>query len=836
MRKWLAVALVLAFATTARAQKPVPAGEPPTQGVYNPTVGVAGDADASSIERNPASLGFLRSWSGVYLHSELDPNGTVGGRGDGFFFASPLPYLHNLMLGIGVQSIRPPDIFPFGDEVKLSIAMAWHALPNLSFGWSYAHLWSYKAPVSAGIDTLDLAGAARLPASVLGQLALALVVHDVPGPTVAALPLQRVYEPELAWRPFGTDRMEIAASLRIGERRGDVDPRFRLWFALHRGILLKADVEWKRDVNLDGVLENDIRAAVGIEANLPWFGASVFGLFGSDQGHVQGHGFTVAGRISGERYAPFWRGPLHLAKIDLGPNLAGRKLIELLMRLRNVERDPSIAGVVVVLGDVDGSWATAEELRAALLRLRHARKHVFVYQAESTTRGYYIASAAERIYQDPAGGIRLQGLSSTTLYFKAAEDKLGLRADFVKIGEYKSAPEQFMRESASDPARAQRDALLDDVYANLTRGIALGRRVSEARARKWIDSGPYTAGDALAAGLVDELKPGDEVEGALAERLGRPLVLHGLDSAPQRGQQWIRPQVAVVVIDGDIVEGKSATLPFIDIKLTGMQTIIPVLTRLRDDPRVRAVVLRVDSPGGSSLASELIAREVERTRAVKPMVCSFGDVAASGGYFVAAPCERIFAAPSTLTGSIGLFTGKVDVTGLATKLGISAERYERGAHASLDSLWRPYTDEERALILDKLRYYYGRFVETVAKGRGLSLAQVDALGRGHIWSGRAAQARGLVDEFGSLADAVAEAERRADIRPWELTDVTIEPPTPSLLGQLLGLLGFEAREEAHTPPPPLAAELLSLVRALPFSVLAAPSTPQARLDQFVDIR
>jgi protease IV len=828
-------ALAVALAPDAHAAPPVPAGEPATAGVYNPTLGVAGDGDASAIERNPASLGWLRSWSGVYLHSELDGSGTVGGRGDGFFFATPLPYLHNIMLGLGVQSIRPPASFPFGDEAKLSIAMALHLLPNVSLGWSYAHLWSSRAPVSAGIDTLDLAFATRLPLGALGQAALALVVHDVPGSLVGGVPLQRVYEPELAWRPFSSDRVEIAGGLRIGERRGDVDPRFRLWVAVHRGILLKADVEWKRDVDLDGVAENDIRAAVGVELNLPWMGASVFGLFGSDQGKVNGHGFTVSAHLSGERYASPWAGPLHLAKIELGPGLAGRKLIELLVRMRRLEHDPSTAGVVIVLGDVDGGWATAEELRAAMLRLRHAHKHVFLYQAESTTRGYYIASAAERIYQDPAGGMRLQGLSSTSMYFKGTGDKLGVRADFVKIGEFKSAPEQFTRENATEPARAQRDALLDDVYTNLTRGIAASRRVSEARARQWIDRGPYTAADALTAGLVDELRPGDEVEGAIAERLGRHLALRTLDTAPERGQTWIRPRVAIVVIDGDIVDGKSATIPFIDIKLSGMQTLVPAIERLREDTRVRAVVIRVDSPGGSSLGSDLIARSIERLKGVKPVVCSFGDTAASGGYFVAAPCERIFAAPSTLTGSIGIFTGKFDVSGLAAKLGVSTERYERGLHASIDSLWRPYTDEERALIMDKLRYFYGRFVDTVARGRGLSPSQVDAIGRGHIWSGRSAQARGLVDEFGSVADALAEAEKRAGLNPRELIDVTLDPPAPSLLGQLLSLLGIELREK-EAPPLPLPREALELLRALPASLVLAPSTPQARLDAEIQIR
>jgi protease-4 len=825
----LVLAHTLGHASLVRAQ--IPAGEQPTVGVYNPTVGVAGDADASDVEKNPAQLGFLRSWSGVYLHSELDPNGLVGGRGDGFFFASPLPYLHALALGIGVQSIRPPTIFPYGDEAKLTLAFSWKLLPSLALGLSYAHLWSSKPPVAAGIDTLDLAISMRFGA----QVALAMVVHDVPGSSVNGVPLQRVYEPELAWRPWSRDLVEIAGGVRVGERRGDVDPHFRLWLAAHAGLILKCDLEWRRSIALDGNNQNDIRVALGLEANLEHLGASAYGLFGTDEGVVKGHGFTLAARVSGERYASVWTGPLRLMKIELGPGTAGRKLIDLLVRMRRMERDRDVAGVVIVLGDLDGGWATAEELRAALLRLRRAKKHVFVYQAEATTRGYYVASAAERIYQDPAGGVRLVGLSSTSMFFRGTGDLIGVQADFVKIGEYKSAPEAYTRKDATPPARAQREALVDDTYRNIVSALASSRHVSEARAREWIDRGPYTADEALRAGLVDDLRNGDEVESAIAERLGRALQLREPPTSPDRGRTWQRPQIAVLMVDGDLVEGKSMTIPFVDIKLVGLQTLVPTIARLREDQRVKAIVVRVDSPGGSALASDLIARELERTKAIKPVVCSLGDTAASGGYFIAAPCDRIFAAPSSVTGSIGIFTGKFDVSGLAGKLGVTTEHYERGAHASIESMWRPYTPEERGLILDKLRYYYGRFVAQVARGRGLTPDQVDALGRGHVWSGRAAQARGLVDEFGSVTDAIAEAQHRAGLDESAPIEVPMEPPQPSLLGQLAQLFGISVSEKAP-PMTPLPDALVRLLRALPASLVFAPSTPQARLDVDLDIQ
>lgn len=835
-----AVALLVSSLPAAAQTKPIPAGEPPTPGVYNPTLGVAGLGDASSVEKNPAQLGLLRAWSGVYLHSELDPHGVVGGRGDGFFFATPLPLLSSIALGAGVQLLRPPTIFPYTNEQKLSLALGVRLTRGVALGLGYAHLWADRGPVAAGIDTLDLA-LSLLPTR---WLSAGLVLHDLPSPAVDGFPLQRVWEPELAFRPWQTDRLELGIGARFGERRGDVDPRFRLWVTPAPGIIIKADVEWRRDVDLDGLAENDVRAGVGIAIDLAHFGLEGFGLFGTDSGLTRGHGFTLAARVSGDRYPAIWRGPRHLVRIDLA-HLDERELARMLSYLRSLERAREVVGVVCVIGDIQGRWATAEELRAALLSLRAAGKHVFAYLGEATTRGYYVASGAERIYQDPSGGIRLTGLTSTLLFFRGLGDLLGVQADFVKIGEYKSAPEQYTRTGSTPPARAQREALVSDVYGHLVTGIAAGRHVSEARARAWVDAGPYTAAEAQRAGIVDELRYGDRVEDAVADRLGARLALRDPPRAREHELDWQRPAVAVLFIDGDIIDGKSAYVPLLDMRFAGMQTLLPAIEKARSDARVKAVVVRIDSPGGSALASDVLARELEKTAAVKPVICSLGDVAASGGYFIASACQKIYAAPSTLTGSIGIFTGKFDVTGLAHKLGVSFEAYDRGAHAGLDSMWRPYTDEERGLILQKLRYYYGRFVDQVARGRHLSPARVDALGRGHVWSGDAALQRGLVDAFGGLMDAVAEAKRRAGLPADARVTLEATPEEPTLLGQLLALFGVGNAHasrggtratldgtQAHPAAPDgaLLRLLAPALRGIPGSLLLEPSVPQARLD------
>ena len=824
----LSVALLLSLVARAASAQVVPAE--PTQGLYNPTQSVAGDADASSVERNPAGLGFLKSWSGVYLHTQLADDGRAGPGGDGFFFASPIPYLSAFSAGIGVQSIRPPSTWDYGDLAKLSLSLAWHPLPMLAIGFTYAHLWSDKPPLRSGLDTMDLAISIR----PLNWLAAGLVVHDIPQPTPdQGPPVQRVWEPEIALR-FWSGKLEIAAGARFGERRGDVDPRFRLWLHPVDGVWLKTDVTWVPDVYLDGNHENDVRVAIGLELNLERVGVAGYGLFGTDSSKANWHGWSLAARFSGERYPTFWKGPAYLEKVELAPGMNQRQLAALLLRMRKLERDRRAAGIIMVVGDLDGAWATAEEIRAAMLRLRHARKHVYVYLTESNTRTYFVASAGERIYQDPAGGVRLVGLHSTAFYFKGTGDLLGVKADFVKVAEYKSAPEQYTNSGSSGPAREQREQMAEDVYQNLVEGIASARHLPAADVKRFIDNGPYTPVEAKKLGLVDELRGGDEIEGAIAERLGRPIALGEAPTAPERPRTWQRPKIAILMVDGDIVDGKSQNIPILNLRMVGMQTLLPAIARARDDANVKAIVLRVDSPGGSALASDLLARELERTRQVKPVVCSFGDVAASGGYFIAAPCGRIFAAPSTLTGSIGIFTGKFDLSGLAHKLGVNIETTERGLHASMESLFRPYSDEERALIADKLRYYYNRFVAQVARGRHLSAAEVDAIGRGHIWSGTAAEARGLVDEFGSLADAVVEAKKQGGLDEDDATDVELLPEEPSLLGQLAALLGINLH--ARVAEAQVVPGLADALGSLPGSLLLAPSTPQARLDANLTIR
>ncbi len=310
---------------------------------------------------------------------------------------------------------------------------------------------------------------------------------------------------------------------------------------------------------------------------------------------------------------------------------------------------------------------------------------------------------------------------------------------------------------------------------------------------------------------------------------GRDLSVRDAPHSPLRPEIWSGPQIAVISLEGDLVGGASRSVPILGLRATGFGELLDAFEAALRDPRVRAIVVRIDSPGGSSLAADLLAREIMRAREHKPVVCSLGDLAASGGYYVAAACDEIFAAPSSLTGSIGIYTGKLDLSGLATRLGVSITMLERGAHASIDSMFRAYADDERATLMRLLRYHYQRFVATVARGRHLAEARVDALGQGRIYSGARARSVGLIDNNGGLAEAIEAAARRAAI-PLT-TAITLSPKAPTVLGQLGRLLGLElpGHGTALRGSEGLAG-LEDLAAMMPASLCLEPSTPQARLE------
>jgi protease-4 len=826
------LALILLAAATAHAQT---FAEDPTGGVALPIEPLAGDVDATTTTVNPAGLPFLGDWHVAAVYTGLGDERIEGtGTGWGLWAGTPIaiPFLPRFGFGVALEGIDPPRelVAPDpGRPLRISFAGAYAPSKTLAFGIGLHHFVDSSGGLISGLTTFDVGLAARLGA----HFALGLVVRDLFAPSVGDVPLERHWDGELIARPLATDALEIAAGLVFGDRRDTLEPRLRLSVRLTRGLWLRAAAELRTRLELvdpaagagDTTSHTELRATAGLEVSFGGLGAGGYAIVSAGDSGTRLAGASVVARWSDERYPSMLPRPAHVERVKISGGVGDHELTALVGNLHRIERDDSVHGIFLQLDGVSAGWATLQELRSSVARLRARQKRVFAYIIAGGTRDYYLAAACDKIYLDASGGLRLVGLSQSAMYFKDVFDKIGVLAQFEKIAEYKSAPEQFTMEGPSPPAAEMRESLLDDVWNRLVADLAHDRGLGEDQVRRMFDDGPYTAGDAGAARLVDAVVEPEDLDRLVADAMGGAITL-GERPKAERSDSWALPQVAVVYLDGDIVDGKSVEVPILGQRLSGGETISAALAWARENPRVAAIVLRVDSPGGSALASDQIAREVANTRGKKPIVVSIGNVAASGGYFAAAPGDVIFAEPSAITGSIGIFTGKFDVSALLNRLGVTWETSRRGAHADMESFLRPYTDEERARIREKLRYYYDRFVGTVARGRGMTEEQVDGIGRGHVWTGQQALARHLVDRHGSLLDAILEAKRRAGLgvdEPAELVPLPAEPTT--ILGQLLKLAG--ASDGALVLPGRLA-------RLLPASILLEPDALQARLPFVLD--
>lgn len=835
--------LVLALALAALAPRRALAQQEdrrylaaPTDGVALPATPLAGEHDARALVSNPGGLALVRGSELLFALQLEDPElANAPGTGGGLFWAAPAGggLLPRLGLGLGLEVLRPSREAlksDLGTPVRASLGAALSLSRSLAIGVAWRHFFDDER--LDGLDTFDLGASGRWG----DHLALGLTLRDALAPRALGEIVHRRYQAELAVRPLGSDALELGTSVRLEEESGDVDVLGRATLRVARGVYAHLGVESRRleiestaGAQVTDERGRDVRASLGFELSLGRFGVTTWASALRDErgsSHPLGAGLLVR---SSQVEVPSVLGPEpHIERIELSGELSGAALVELVLRLRAIGRDRSAVAVALVVGDLSAGWAALREVRDELAALRASGRKVYAYLVNASTRDYYLASVADKVYFDPAGALELTGVASTTLFLRGALDLVGVSAQVEKIAEYKSAPEQVTRHGPSEPARAMRAELLDGVWAELVAAISQSRRLSQARVRELIDGGPYSAGQlAASAELVDGVATPERAALAIAKDLGLDV---GVAVPPlERPTRWRRRAIAVIHVHGDIVEGKSQVVPLLGRRTAGSESILAALAAARAAPSVGAIVLRIDSPGGSALASEFIAREVFATRGHKPILCSLGNVAASGGYFVAAGCDLIFAEPTTVTGSIGIFFGKPDLSGLWAKLGVHAHTELRGRRADLGSTNRPYTEEERALLREQLRYGYGRFVGAVAEGRGLSRAQVDEVGRGQVWTGARAKELGLVDRLGSVADAVEEAKRRMGAAPSERLEVVQLPRVDQGLWSYLGRVTGAASAEREAATALVTSQLAAVLEDVFPSLWLSPGTAQARL-------
>jgi protease-4 len=425
--------------------------------------------------------------------------------------------------------------------------------------------------------------------------------------------------------------------------------------------------------------------------------------------------------------------------------------------LDDAASDDRVAALVLHIDGIDWGWAKIGEVRDALQRFRASGKPVYASMPGGGESEYFLASVATRVSMPPTAMLQLDGLTASALFLKGSLDKLDIRPNFEHAGRFKSAVESYTRSDMSPEHRLALDGLLDDQFTLLVDSLASARGMSPDSMRARLDEGPFLADQARSRGLLDTLLDHPETDSLAMRDVGHDATRLSLAKyAERKSAGHTGPHLALITATGTIFGGKSRFVPG-EGRVMGSETMIEALRDARTDHSIKAVVLRIDSPGGDVTASDDVWREVRRCRAAKPVIVSMSDVAASGGYYIACAADRIVAQPGTLTGSIGVFGGKLNLIGLYHKLGINVETVSRGRHAGMMSPFRDFSPEEAQRFRDGIEHSYQRFLSRVSEGRRLTVAMVDSVGQGRVWSGQAAHRLGLVDTLGGLREAFAVA-------------------------------------------------------------------------------
>ncbi len=440
-----------------------------------------------------------------------------------------------------------------------------------------------------------------------------------------------------------------------------------------------------------------------------------------------------------------------------------------LRALHEAAGDPRVVGLIAKVGGAL-PWAGMQELRLAVRAFAAGGKPTLAWaetfdETPGAMAGYVLATAFDEVWLQPGGDVGMLGVGVETTFVRGALDRLGIEPQMDQRYEFKNAADQIMRTEFTQAHRTSLDRLAESVFTDAVDAIAEGRGLDQGVVRALVDGGPHRAAQARDAGLVDKLGYRDEVYAAMRDRVGKEVELLFADRWRPRRRARLprrtRGHVALVQVRGTISAGRSRRTP--TGRISGSDTVGAALRAAIADESVRAVVLLVDSPGGSAVASETIWREVDLLRKAKPVIVSMGALAASGGYYIACPADVILALPATLTGSIGVFGGKVVVRALLERLGLTTGAVAHGQHALMFSARRGFDEQERQRLAAGLDAIYDDFVAKVAHGRGRTVSEIDAVARGRVWTGRDAVHAGLVDELGGLRDAVRVARDRAGL-------------------------------------------------------------------------
>jgi protease-4 len=810
----------LSFALTTTVLGAVLAEQPRREApVLAPGRSVAANDQSSAISTNPANLGFLVSselrWTWVKTgDGSPDPS-----RGHAFDLALALPA--HIGTGIRLDFARPNaaafplnGVFPTApmfprNYTFFTWALGFAPTPGLAVGLSIAHASSDNPTLD---DFTSWNAAATFRPSP--YFAVAVVGRDLNQPSAPLHVQDRNVDIAIAVRPTGYRGFQIGLEDHYYDGTGEWIPRATLGIDVPYVGRLRGDVTTS-DPTISG--RKTYTATAGLEIGVGTTTIEGGGIFGSGVAGSSGAGFYMGASLSDYRSPGIPEGSYAL-KIRIENTPGVREHVRLLRGLWRAAADPEIKAVAFMLkAEPASSLAHAEELGDAIRLLRANGKKVVCHLEDAQGRSLYVCSQADRVVINPAGVVRFAGLKTQYMYYASLLSKLGIQAQFVRIGAHKTAPEAFTRNGPTDVAKSDYLDMLyeyDDVF---TSDIGGGRRLTKQELHETFSHGPFVAKEAINARLVDGQAFDDELEKVVSETVGHNISLRDEPRARRAPTRFgARKGIALIYVEGDMVDGKSRDVPLLGNRLVGSYTIAKALKDARDDPHIAAVVMRIESPGGSSLAADVMWREAVITAKKKPLIVSMGSYAASGGYYIAAAGRTIFANPLTVTGSIGIFYGKADVSELLKKIGVSVDTYKTTPRADGESIYRPYAEDELRELELKVRQLYGVFIDRVAEGRKMSPEAVDAVGQGRVWSGREAAARHLVDHLGGIREALELARNLTDL-PGDAPITELPVPETSLLDFALKLAGASDKDAAAAGL--LPAQLADVARAMaPFTI------------------
>jgi protease-4 len=479
-------------------------------------------------------------------------------------------------------------------------------------------------------------------------------------------------------------------------------------------------------------------------------------------------------------------------------------LTNLLWQIRKAKVDKRISGLIMDVRISGLGWAKSEELRDAIADFRTSGKPAYAYMEYGMNKEYYIASACEKVYVSPPGDLYINGLAAEVMFFRGSLDKLGVYPDFYQIGKYKNAPDEMTRKDMSDAHKEVMNAIVDDLFNHFVNAVATARKKSPDEIKAIVDTAPLSSKQALDAGLIDGAMYEDQVRAEMKKRLGfkdtdKMNLTSGSDYRevdPDDVGLNNGERVAVIYASGAIGGGRSNNSPYGE-QTVGSETMIKAVNDAAADTSIKAIVIRVDSPGGSSYASDVIWHAIENAKLKKPVVISMGDVAASGGYYIACNASKIIAEPSTITGSIGVFAGKPVLKGFYDWIGVSNEYVMRGKNAGLFRESEKFSDDERKKFEEMVNHtYYDEFVPKVAEGRKRDKDYINSIAQGRVWMGDQGKDNGLVDDFGGLEKAIDEAKKLANLDPSKDVRRVIYPTPRTFLQEVLNRGGDDTATSA----------------------------------------